>query len=409
MIFTSQSLTDRNSGLEKIAIFREIVCLGDNLMSQSYQYLRQHLPREIFKPFHFQLLPIIAVWLLGACGIAVIATQNLPWYGNLVLSLAIGYCWAIGGLFGHELMHGSVVRNKTIQNGVGFFCFLPYLISPTFWRYWHNNLHHSHTQRTLLDPDAYPTLRIFKQSKFTQWMYPFTPGSGTKRSLMYFFFWFSVNVQVVQFYLRFRNKNFNKLNHKRVNIELALAFVIHVSALFFISPSLWLFTTLIPFLFMNYLPFSYISTNHNLSPLTSKNDPLVNTLTVTNHPILEFFHIHFGYHVEHHMFPTVAGVHLKKVHNLLKSEFPDQFQYMPKWKAMVALYKTPRIYKDSKTLVHPLTGETKPTLGVKKVSVSDSESAVKEHDKKLQTPELELDRPAFANKTARSLDIGNPQ
>ncbi|MCJ8276494.1 MAG: fatty acid desaturase, partial [Bdellovibrionales bacterium] len=93
------------------------------------------------------------------------------------------------------------------------------------------------------------------------------------------------------------------------------------------------------------------------------NDPLVNSLTVTNHPILEFLHVHFGYHVEHHLFPTVSGVHLKAIHKELKERYPEKYLYMPKWKAMVALYKTARIYKNPTTLFNPLTGATYPTLG----------------------------------------------
>ncbi len=329
----------------------------------NYSHVKKQLPKEIFKPYRPRLIPILSIWMAGVLGIVAICTQNFPWYLNLGLSLFIGYCWSISGLFAHEILHGSVVRNKKLQTFISFFCFLPYLISPTFWRYWHNNLHHSHTQKLILDPDAYPTYKIFKQSKFAQWMYPFSPGSGRKRSFFYLFFWFSFNAQVIQHYLRYRNKTFNKLDHRQVNIELALAIAIHIGGAILVGPANWVWVVLIPFLFMNYLPFSYISTNHNLSPMTKDNDPLANSLTVTNHPILEFLHINFGYHVEHHLFPTVSGVHLKKIHHVLKNEHPDKLQVMPKWKAIVKLYKTPRIYKNSKTLIHPETLETYPVLG----------------------------------------------
>ncbi len=335
--------------------------LGENQLKE-YRYLKQHLPRSIFKPNIYYLFPLVASQLAGLICVAVIGITQLPWYFNLSLSLVIGYCWSIGGLFGHELLHGSIVRSKKVQNILGFFCFLPYLISPTFWRYWHNNLHHSYTQKIIMDPDAFPTLKIYRQSRFIRWMFPFTPGSKRKRSYLYLFFWFSFNAQVAQHYFRYRNNIFKKLDNKKVNRELILAGLIHLSALIWLGPSQWLWAVLIPFVFMNYLPFSYISTNHNLSPLTKSNDPLTNSLTVTNHPIFEALHLNFGYHVEHHLFPTLSGRHLKKVHLLLKSEFPDKYQFMPKWKAIKALYQTSRIYKNSSTLVHPLSGETYNTL-----------------------------------------------
>ena len=107
---------------------------------------------------------------------------------------------------------------------------------------------------------------------------------------------------------------------------------------------------------------SYISTNHNVSPLTKDNDPLVNSLTVTNHPVLEFLHLNFGYHVEHHLFPTMSPAHSKKVHKALVAKYGDQYKMMSKGAAMKLLYKTPRIYKNSKQLVHPYTGEVHDTI-----------------------------------------------
>ncbi|MCB0377860.1 MAG: fatty acid desaturase [Bdellovibrionales bacterium] len=333
------------------------------MRQHDYRDFKKSIPREALKPNPWMLLFLFTLWVLAASAIYAIAVLGLPWFGKLCLSLVIGYCWAIGGLIGHELLHGSIVRNKKLQDFLGFFCFLPFLISPTFWRHWHNNLHHSFTQKVIMDPDAYPTYRVFKQSRFVQWMYKYSPGSGTLRSYLYFFFWFTFNAQVFQYYFRFRNRVFDKVNHKRVNVELVLGVFIHLAGLYLVGPQNWFFAVFIPFLVQNYIPFSYISTNHNLNPLTSVNDPLLNSLTVTNPPILEFLHVHFGYHVEHHLMPTVNGVHLKKVHRLLKAEYPEKYLYMPKGRAMAALYKTARIYKTSTTLMNPMTGKEYPTLG----------------------------------------------
>lgn len=338
-------------------------------MIPEYAHLRKELSEATFRPHQPRLLFIFTVQTLAFALIYSLVVWSIPWYFKALMSITIGYCWAVSGLLAHELLHGSIIRSKFWQDILGFFCFLPYLISPTFWRYWHNRLHHSFTQKSILDPDAYPTLTIFKQSKFIQWMFPFSPGSGHKRSYFYFFFWFSFNAQIAQHYLRYRNGTFKSLDHSRVNKELALAIIIHIAALTLIGPTHWVWAVLIPFFVMNYIPFSYISTNHNLSPLTKKNDPLVNSLTVTNNPILEYLHVNFGYHVEHHLFPTMNGIHAKKVHKLLQENYADKYQIMPKWKALVALYKTPRIYKNDRELVHPYTGKTHPTLeplGLKK-------------------------------------------
>ena len=357
-------------------------------MSQCYRSLKSELPREYFKPQGFRLFSIIFLLLLGFGLIATMVVVPMAWFFKIPLSLIVGYCWAVNGLLGHELMHGSIVRKKSLQNFFGFFCFLPFMISPTFWRYWHNNLHHSHTQRNIMDPDAYPTYRIYKQSRFMQWMFPFTPGSGYKRSYLYFFFWFTFNVQVAQFYFRFRNRTFDKLDHKKVNKEIAVLLSIHLLGLVAVGPMNWFWVCVIPFLVQNYIPFSYISTNHNLSPLTKENDPLVNSLTVTNHPILEFLHVQFGYHVEHHLFPTVSGVHLKSIHKVLKERYPEKYLCMPKWRAIKALYKTARIYKNPTTLYNPITGATYPTLVARTTPAQSDQSTVIVSPEPLSPPTL---------------------
>ncbi|HEX4923568.1 MAG TPA: fatty acid desaturase, partial [Bdellovibrionales bacterium] len=145
-------------------------------------------------------------------------------------------------------------------------------------------------------------------------------------------------------------------------VEMIAQVAIWVGLLMLFGPSQLVFTLLIPFFAQNYFAMSYIATNHNLSPLTRVNDPLVNSLTVTNNPVLEFIALNFGYHVEHHIFPMINGIHTKKIHKLLKKHFPDEFIYMPKWQAIRQLYRTARIYKNSTTLMNPETGATYPTL-----------------------------------------------
>lgn len=331
-------------------------------MQNVAQDLRRNIPQYMFKPYSGRLLHFTALFAIGLSSIAAIVLVPMDWYFKLLLGLVIGHCWAITGLLTHEILHGSVVRNRRLQTVLGFIGMAPFMISPTFWRYWHNTLHHSHTQRLIKDPDAYPTYRIFKHSKFVQWMYPFTPGSKHKRSFLYFFFWFSFNVQMAQSYFRFRNKVYDKMNHKQVNLELALVLIPAIAVLAFTGPSNWLWAVIIPFLTQNYIVFSYISTNHNLNPLTAKNEPLVNSLSVTNNPIWEFLHINFGYHVEHHLFPSMNPVYAKTVHRALIKQYPDNYHFMPKWKAIHALYKTARIYKSATELMNPETGETYPTL-----------------------------------------------
>jgi fatty acid desaturase len=335
------------------------------------QHLRGVLPANIFEPVRLRLLWCAGYLAVMAGSMTLIATFEtlmpeaawyMAWPMKAMLGMVIGVCAGALGFFAHEVLHGSVVRNRKLQDLLGFVGFMPWFISPTFWRFWHNQLHHGKTQAIITDPDAFPTLKIFKHSKFMNFMFPFTPGSGHKRSYLYFFFWFSFHVLVAQSYLRFRNSVFEKLNHRRVTTEMLIQLGIWTAILAVVGFSNIVWTFLIPLAIQNYFAMSYIATNHNLNPLTRVNDPLVNSLTVTNNPVFEFIALNFGYHVEHHIFPTINGFHAKKIHALLKREFPNQFMHMPKWRAVRALYKTARIYKNHTTLVNPETGQTYATL-----------------------------------------------
>ena len=328
-------------------------------------YRREIMPRlgaEVFEANPGRL----GFFAIGAFGSVsafyAIVVLNPAWPIKLLLGVAIGLCNGILGFVTHELLHGSVVKNQKLQTFIGFFGLMPYLISPTYWRYVHNRMHHGKTQQTIRDPDAFPTMRVYKASKFVQAIFPFTPGSGYKRSYFYFFFWLSFHEFVAQIYHRSRNGIFDAMDHRRVTWELSAQVAIVLGLMAVAGPSNWLWVVILPIAGQNYLLMSYISTNHNLSPLTSENDPLVNSLTVTNHPAIEFLTLNFGYHVEHHLFPTVSGKHAKKIHVELLKSFPDTYKHMPKWQAMKALYATARIYKNSKTLIHPESLRTFDTI-----------------------------------------------
>jgi fatty acid desaturase len=124
----------------------------------------------------------------------------------------------------------------------------------------------------------------------------------------------------------------------------------------------FVFIYLLPLVFANSLVMMFIMTNHNLSPLTAINDPLVNSLSVTLPRPLEFLTLDFGYHVEHHLFPTLSGRHGRTIRAKLREKFPDRYQSMPLTSALYQLYITARVYKDDVTLIDPPSGNTFPTL-----------------------------------------------
>lgn len=341
---------------------------NDNLktIGEYARVLRAQLPAKYFEPRWQRLL-----WILGYGGTAAICVYaivflELGWPFKVMAALILGNCYGAFGFIAHELLHGSVIKNQKVAEFISFPLLIPMFISPTYWKFWHNRLHHGKTQQLITDPDAYPTTRVFKHSKFMQFMYPFTPGSGHLRSYLYFFIWFSTHSFVSQLYMRYRNNLYDQANHRRISVEFYLQLAIWAAFLTWVSfwagPSQILYVWIIPFFAQNYYVMSYIATNHNLNPLTKVNDPLANSLTVTNHPVLEALHFNFGYHVEHHIFPTMSSAYTKHVHRILKKDFAGTYLQMTKWEAIRRLYATARIYKNSSTLINPETGKTYPTL-----------------------------------------------
>ena len=100
---------------------------------------------------------------------------------------------------------------------------------------------------------------------------------------------------------------------------------------------------------------SVIATNHFLNPLTEVNDPLTNTLSVTSPRWLERLHLQFGYHVEHHLFPTLSGRHAPSVRDALVRLYGARYLAMPLARALRLLYTRPKLHDGHDTLIDPRT------------------------------------------------------
>ena len=320
--------------------------------------VREHLPSAAFEPAPGRLLwlPVHLAVVAGAAIFVVLA--NPPWYLALVGAVAAGHSWGCLGFLAHEAMHHALVKNRMLEKLIGYAGFGIYGLSPTLWTAWHNQAHHGATGRAVADPDGFGHLGFWRKSRIVRALEKLSPGSGYKRSAMFLFVWFSVHSFLVLVFHSKRNGYYARISRRVVYTESLALLTFWVGVLLLVGPYHFLFIYVLPVLVANAIIMSYIATNHFLNPLTAINDPFVNSLSVTGPRWLEYLHMNFGYHVEHHLFPTMSARHAPAVRDVLQRLYGERYLSMPHRHALRLLYTRPKLHDTHDTLVDPRTMAT---------------------------------------------------
>ncbi|PGV66221.1 hypothetical protein COD94_06280 [Bacillus cereus] len=342
-------------------MFKEIdINLKQKPSSYYQREIRKKLPKEVFKNNPQRLLWLFFHLLLIILWSSIIIyTQNI--LIRLVCSILIGNSLGTLGFLGHEILHGTVIRGKKTMIFLGGVCMLHWGLPPQVWIAWHNKQHHHHTNKWFDDPDCFGPVGMYKKSRWVQFMEKLTPGSGTKRSYVFLFYWFSLHTV----YNIMKNPKAFKLEKNR---KYGLMYFIGVFIVWLCVSSLltnqgWLFLMLIPLTVSNFVMMSYVATNHFISPSTDNVvDPLINTLTVRSNKFVEKMHLQNNFHIEHHLFPDINPSQAEKVRNVLKERWPERYQEMQHIEALKLVYKTPRFYSKYTELENPRTGKKSETL-----------------------------------------------
>ena len=331
-------------------------------ISDYARVIRPELPAHALEPARSRLLWFpVHVALISTMAWAM-ATGRVPMYIWPLFSIAIGICLSGIVFLGHELMHGGVVRGKTIIRIMGWFTLLPMTLSPTLWTNWHNRVHHKNCAKPGKDPDMYPTLLEYETQSASRIMADHF-GLGRRRilSTLSLFFGFTGQSQQMLWKAQ-KNGILTPGLHRRALLEFGLGVAFWGGVAYLVGALPFVFVYLIPLVVTNVIVMCFIMTNHNLSPLTEINDPLVNSLSVTLPRSLEWLTLDFGYHAEHHLFPALSTRHGRIVRALLQDKFGAYYQSMPLTTALGKLYNSARVYKDNVTLIDPPSGETFETL-----------------------------------------------
>lgn len=319
-----------------------------------------HLPEEAFKPVPARLLGGLAYLLIAIAGFLVIGLFNLHVMVNLGVALILGTAFAGMGFLGHEILHGTVVRKPWLRDFLGAIAFWPLTTGPKLWRKWHNMTHHIHTQDEEKDPDSWFSLENAAKYRVIRWIYSLPSSFLSFSSFVALAVTFTLHsTRMFTLYI----KEFDPRQKPAVWIQFVLPWVTWIALLFIMGPGKWFFAFLLPLLIANFIVMCYIATNHRLNPLVSVNDPLANSLTVTVPKWVDVLHFNFSYHTEHHLFPGMNPKYYPLVKEQILRMWPERYHAMPMFKALYALWTTPRVYYQDTKLIDPHRGKVYGSLG----------------------------------------------
>jgi len=324
--------------------------------------VRPQLPKHAFEAVPSRLAWLALHWLVIAGGTLALVRGVGGLVAAPLWSLLIGHSFAGAAFVGHETMHGAVVRNRTVRHLIGWLCFLPFSLSPRLWVAWHNKVHHGNTMVDGTDPDAYPTLATYEKSRLARVADYFVVGHGRWFGFVTLLVGFTG--QSTQMLLRWSGETDALSGKERalVWLEAMSTWAVWLAVAFLVGPKVFVWSFVLPLMVGNAIVISYILTNHNLSPLTDVNDPLLNSLSVEVPGIVHRLHLNFGLHVEHHLFPSMSSAYAPAVRDELKRLYPARYQSLPFLVAMRRLMETPRVYAAPTRLFDPRSGVEASTL-----------------------------------------------
>lgn len=339
----------------------------DKMLLSQAEYakkLRPLLPAEAFvpDPNKLAILLINLIILILGWGIAAYLDRwsvYLLWL-YLPLAVVMGNSIIVLLFSSHNVMHNSVIRNSRLIHFISLLGLTMLWMPPTLWKAVHNQEHHNKTN-SLDDPDRN---YLYEEPKtWGKWIQNlFVPsvevnpiflivgmatawGVHTFRNLTSVLLFNQKSVDYVQ-------APFSLSGKKRLAIagELFVMLMIHLSIVAYLQSPLKLVLSY-------FLPISigyaglifYIYTNHLLSPMTSINDPLVNSVSLRVPKLFDTLHLNFSYHTEHHIFPGMNCDYYPQVQELLKVHYPERFNLLNAGDAWRLLMQTPRHYKDENT------------------------------------------------------------
>jgi len=335
--------------------------------SEYAKKLRPLLPPEAFLPDPSKTIILIINLTILVLG-WTIADKLDRWDVHILwlylpLALIMGNSVAFLAFSCHDLMHGTVARNRRLVYVLSLLGQTILWMPPTLWKILHNRVHHT-TTNSLRDPDR--NYLYTQPNTWGKWLqnlcfpscevHPIGLAIGMVTAWGFYAF---RNLTSVLLFNReavdylpaaFKVKPKERLS---ISCELLVILVLHLSILSYLKfdPLKIVLSYFLPLWIGYSIMIFYIYTQHLICPITDINDPLINSVSIKIPRIFDQLHLNFSYHIEHHIFPGINSDYYPIVRELLQIHYPDRMHnILDGGEAWRLLLKTPRHYQDETTL-----------------------------------------------------------
>ncbi|GEN11002.1 fatty acid desaturase [Myxococcus fulvus] len=308
--------------------------------------LRRVMPAESFEPQPHRGVIALALVPVMLASMWLLAWGGLPWWACLPLSFVLGQMVTTVGLAAHEALHHAVFRSRRWEDVIGWVGFGPFLVTPGNWRAWHVQAHHSAANIHQRDPDILPRQPDLGTQRFARMFHAISPGSGTWLSYVSFSLFFTAQGQAFLWHHidqpHLRHVRMNRSKERLLTVLLVLGWGALGWAM---GPRGAFFALVFPLVVANITLMVYIATNHWLQPASEDHDnPFVNTASVKTHPVMDWAHLNFSYHQEHHIFPAMSPRFAPLLRQRLRELSPKASTVYPHVQALRTLYSRPALY-----------------------------------------------------------------
>ena len=321
-------------------------------LNSQAEYIREIenlLPKEAFAPASNKLLPLFAYLLaLLALYFAFRLTEQAFFYG--LLSLLLAHCLASLGFFAHDLSHRAILRKHQHRYPLEVLLFGVNLLPATYWDHLHNRTHHVHNNAVHKPVESPSHPEKSREGRWYDCLFLLSKKPGRWNPLLWLHFLayllgnYIAAIQAEQASQKERKASYSRKQKRRISIEAGVIVLLQVTIFFAVGANWWAYFWAGPvaYLLSFCILMAYIFTNHTIhsvNVLREVDDPLLTTISVEVHPVFNKLHLHFAYHTEHHLFPSLNSEYYPLVSSILKEKYPEKYNYVHLQEAWAALWQ----------------------------------------------------------------------